>query len=170
MGVVTKKSTIITNRDALPRVHNSSFLEGGELRQCVAHMEVATGDTSLSTYTLFQIPSNARISALSLYSDDMGSVTAVNIGLWSTTANGGAVVSAALFASALSVNAGAIAGVNQQFQAGVSGASKNDAIEKRIWEVLGLSADPNLFYDVTVQLSATCDAGGTLSMKLDYVI
>jgi hypothetical protein len=38
-------------------------------------------------------------------------------------------------------------------------------IEQRIWEVLGLTTDPNLEYDVVATLTAATVAGGTLSLR-----
>jgi hypothetical protein len=42
--------------------------------------------------------------------------------------------------------------------------------EKRIWEALGLTADPKIMYDVCTTLTAAADAAGTLFLDCDYVI
>lgn len=165
MAVVQVKSTAITNRDASPRVHNSSYLQAGQLRQSVGTVLVTTGDTSTSTYIMGEVPSNARLSSISLWSDAMGTGTTLDLGIWQNTANGSASVSPTLFASGLNIHTAAIAGTNEMFS-----ALTVDNVEKRIWELLGLSADPEISYDVVGRLAVTADAGGKLTLKIDYVI
>lgn len=165
MAVVTVKSTAITNRDATPRVHNSDYLEGGVNRMSIAAVAVTTGDTSTSKYILAKIPSSARLSAISLFSDDMGSQTTLDFGLWDTTDNGSAVVSATLFASAYDVHSGAVNGTNILF----SNLAISNA-EKRVWELLALAADPGKDYDLVARVATTSDAGGNLTVHVSYVI
>lgn len=167
MAVVTVKSGAITNRDTSPQVKNGPHLEGGILRESVATVEVTTGNSSLSLYVLHQIPSNARVSDLLIYSDDMGTATAADFGIWQTTANGGAVVDADHFASAVSLNGGALTASSVAHEAGVFNV---DDVEKPLWQALGLSSDPKIMYDVVAQLTADADVGGTLSTKLTYVV
>lgn len=166
MAVVTTKSGAITNRDATPRELNDNFLEGGMLKESVGKVEVATGDSSTSKYIMMQVPSNARISQLLLYSDDMGTGTLADVGIWDTTDNGSAVVDADFFASAVSLKDGAVNGTDIAHESGVFNV---DDAEKPLWEALGLSSDPNKYYDVVAQLTADADTGGTLTMKLRYV-
>lgn len=167
MAVVTTKSGGITNRDATPKVKNNAILTEGLLRENVGTVEVATGDSSLSKYIMFQVPSNARISQLLVYSDDMGTATAGDIGLWRTTADGGAVVDADFFASAISLNGGALTASDVTHESGVYNV---DDAEKPLWSGLGLTTDPNIFYDVVLQLTADADTGGTFSLKGKYSV
>lgn len=166
MAVVDVLSNAITNRDAVPQVKNDQ-IEGGRLIECCSTVEVTTGNSSASTYRMFQVPSNARVSQLLVYSDDMGTATAGDIGVYQTTANGSAVVDADHFASALSLNGGALSGSDVTHESGVFGVE--DA-EKPLWEALGLSADPNIMYDVVLTLTADSDTGGTFTLKGRYVI
>lgn len=165
MGVVTKSSTIIANRDAVPATKNFDFLEGGMPRESVCTLTIATGDTSGSKYLAFPIPSGARLTALTVWSDDMGTATTIDIGLYDTTANGGAVVSQTLLCSNLDVHSGALAGVNEMFQ-----IQSVTAIEKRLWELALATSDPYKDYDVVIYLHTTADVGGAISLKCAYVI
>ncbi len=167
MAVVTTKSGGITNRDASPRVKINAILTEGILRENVGTVEVANGDSSTSKYVMFQVPSNARVSQLLVYSDDIGTTTAGDIGLYQTTANGGAVVDADFFASAISLNGGALNGSDVTHESGVYNV---DDAEKPLWNALGLTADPNLFYDVVLTLTADADAAGTFTLKGKYSI
>jgi hypothetical protein len=165
MAVVNVKSTAITNRDATPAVPNNAHIQHGVLKECVATYEVATGDSSTSKYRMMQVPSNARISQLLLVSDDMGTATAADFGIYDTTENGGSVVDADFFSAAVSLNGGALS--DSDITHG-NAFGKEDA-EKLLWEALGLTSDPKKYYDVVATLTADSDAGGTMTLKLRYV-
>jgi hypothetical protein len=85
---------------------------------------------------------------------------AADLGLYRAAADGGALVSAALFASAQSVASANAAGISARFE-----ADDVANVEKRIWELLGLTADPNLEYDVALTLTAALSASGTLALQ-----
>lgn len=170
MSVVTVKSGAITNRDATPRVKNNPILDGGMLRESVGKVEITTGDTSTSTYILCQIPSNCRVSQILLYSDDCGSNTLADFGIYQTTENGGAVVDQDLFASSVSLKDGALNGSDITHEAAQSGTSDIDGVEKFLWQELGLTSDPKRMYDVVATLVVTADVGGTLMVKVRYVV
>jgi hypothetical protein len=166
MAVVTVKSGAITNRDASPKVLSNPVLQGGRVKECSGTVEVTTGNDIASIYVLASVPSNARVSQVLVYSDDMGTATAADIGLYRTTADGGAVVDADFFASALSLNGGALNGSDVTHESGVYGVEDR---EKTLWEGLGLSADPQIMYDICATLTAAADVGGTLSVAVKYV-
>lgn len=167
MAVVTTKSGAITNRDASPRVLSNANIAGGMLKEAVGTIETVSGDDIASVYLLCSIPSNARISDVHLYADDIGTTTIANFGLYQTTANGGAVVDADFFASAVSLKDGALNGSLIGHESAVMGLE--DA-EKMVWQALGLSADPCIDYDVAATLTAAADAAGTITLKVQYVV
>lgn len=168
MGVVTVKSGAITNRDSTPQVPTNANILGGILREFVGTVVVTTGNSSASKYILGQIPSNARMSSLLLFSDDMGTATAADFGLYQTTENGGAVVDADFFVAAQSLNGGAINGTDIA-HGNTAGLFAED-LEKMIWQAIGLSADPKICYDVVATLTADSDAGGDMSVVGRYVV
>lgn len=166
MAVVTRKSGPITNRDATPRVPNNPALGGALLREVVGTLESVSGNDIASIYIMCQVPSNARISQILLYCDDVGSTTIADIGLYQTTENGGAVVDADFFGSAVSLKDGALNGTDVTHESTVFDP---DDIEKMLWEALGLSTDPKIMYDVALTLTAASDAAATISLKVRYV-
>lgn len=170
MAVVTVKAGAITNRDASPRVDNNPIIDKGLLREICGTVEITAADTSTSVYLFGQLPSNCRVSQILLFSDDCGSVTTADFGLYDTTANGSAAVSSALFATAVDIHSGALNAVDITHEAGVTGTSNIDAVEKFLWQELGLSSDPNKFYDIAMTLAATADIGGTVTLKVRYVV
>jgi hypothetical protein len=166
MATEALKSTPITNRDAVPSVFNDAGVDGGLLRQAVATLEHTAKDLG-STFRMVRIPSNATGIAVVLSSDDQGTTGDIDIGIYQTTANGGAVVDADFFASAYDVNAAAIAQVEVQHESAVYGL---EDIEKPLWEALGLSADTNRDYDIVITSTEALQAAGTLSLRVTYTL
>lgn len=167
MAVVTTKSGAITNRDSSPSVHNNAFIAGGMIREAVGTVEVANGDSIASKFIFASIPSNARVSQVLLYSDDIGTTTIADFGLYRTTADGGAVVDADFFGSAVSLKDGALNGSDITHESAVFDP---DDAEKQLWSALGLSSDPGIMYDVVATLTGAADAAGTISLKIRYVV
>ena len=161
MAVVAVKSTLVTNADALPAVLNSPRVDGGFERIEVATVAITSGDTTASTYRMFRVPSNAVMTDLRIYSPDIGTTTIADIGLYRTAKDGGAVQDADFFASALSLKDGAINGTDVLHEAAVFTIANSG---KELWDALGLTSDPSVFYDVALTLTADADATGTVKL------
>ncbi len=166
MATVSTLSTLITNRDASPRVLNSSTISKGAMQMAAATVEIATADNIGSTYKMVSVPSNARIAQVLLSCDDSGSLGTADIGIYQTTANGGAVKDANHFATA-QVFTTALKNSDVTFQAGVYGV---EDIEKPLWEALGLTSDPRIDYDVALTLTEALETAATVSLQVVYVI
>lgn len=166
MAVVNTKSTQVTNDDASQQSLNSTLVSGGRLREKVATLETANGDSIASVYRFVRVYSGWRISDVILDSDDIGTTTIADFGLYDTAANGGAAVDADFFASAQSLKDGALANTNITYESGVVDIANKG---KALWEQLGLSADPKKFYDVAATLTAAADAAGTITLRVRYV-
>jgi hypothetical protein len=167
MAVVTGKSTQITNRDASPRVINNGRIVAGEVKRAVGNFAIANGDSVASKFIVCSVPSRAVMKSVQVSSPDIGTTTAADVGLYRTTQDGGAVVDADFFASALSLSGGALAQSEVRFESGVVTIAN---IEKPIWEILGLSADPCVDYDVVLTLTGAADAAGTGLLEVEYAI
>lgn len=166
MAVVNTKATLITNRDSIPVVLSAPILGGGVLKEAVGTVETTATDEAASVYRFASIASNARVSQLLLYSDDIGTTTTADFGLYRTTADGGAVVDANLFTTAVSLKDGALNAVDITHQSAVFNI---DDVEKPLWSALGLTADPSIMYDICATLVGAADAAGTISLKVRYV-
>lgn len=166
MGVVAVKSTVVTNADATPATLNKLGLSGGAIKRSVGTVETTNGDDIGSTYRICRVHSSWYIDQVKLYSDDIGTTTIADFGLYRTAADGGAVVDADFFGSAVSLKDGAVAGTEIQHESAVYGV---EDIEKPIWSALGLTSDPGVWYDVTATLTAAADAAGTISLRVTYV-
>lgn len=168
MAVVTVKSLAITNRDASPRVLSPSFIERGNRLTSCGVVTIGNGDSVNSKYVMAQIPSNARVVAVRIDAPDIGTTTAADVGLYDTTANGGAVVDQDFFASAVSLATGPYVNLDVTFEAGAAGGNIANG-EKRVWECLGLTSDPVKTYDVVLTLTGAADAAGTVRLEVDWV-
>ncbi len=166
MATVSTLSTLITNRDASPRVISNSSISKGAMQMAAATVEIATADNIGSTYKMVSVPSNARIAQVLLSCDDSGSVGSADIGIYQTTSNGGAVKDADHFAAA-KVFTTALANSDVTFSSGVYGV---EDIEKPLWEALGLTSDPRIDYDVALTLTAAAESAATVSLQVVYVI
>lgn len=162
MAVVATKSAQITAQDA-GTMANSATAKGSVTSESDI-VAVANGDSIASVLRIIRIPSNARMSALSLFTTAITGA-AGDVGLYQTAANGGAVVDADFFGAAQTL-AAASAGINVLGGNVLSPANRT----KRIWEALGLSADPMREYDVAITLTAAATAAGTVGLDAQYVI
>lgn len=166
MAVVTVKSQAITNRDASPAVINDAAHSGGGLRGFIAAAAITSGDSIGSKYILGSVPSNAVIHSVQVVSPDIGTTTTADVGLYQTTANGGAAADVDLFDDALSLKDGALSNAEVAFSNVITPANSY----KKIYEHLGLSADSNRMYDVVLTLDGAADGTGTVIVKVVYAI
>lgn len=166
MAIVLVKSTIITNLDSSPPIKNPSWLAEGVIREQVAQYLLVNGDSIASIYRMCRVHSSERVTNLLIYCDAIATAVG-DIGLYDTQANGSAVVDVDFFATAQAFTA-VLNGTDVQWEA-AAGVTVISNISKRMWEVLGLAADPNKFYDIAITLTAAAGAGGTIAMKLRSV-
>lgn len=158
-------SSVITNRDATPRVANNSRLSGASLMSAVGFVTSLAADDTNSRYRLVQVQSLAIVRAIYLSSVAQGA-GAVNIGVYRTTADGGAVVSASLFTAALSV-AAAVTRAEATNQATTYTAQKR---EQPLWQAAGLTSDPGGMLDIVVAPSTTFTNGGQIGIEVQFVV
>lgn len=168
MAVVNKKASAVTNAEArTPQTYNSKKVVNGILKESVGTIAVANGDSIGSTLRFGRVHSSWRVSQLLLGCTAITGAAA-DIGLYDTTKNGAAVVDVDFFASAQSL-AAALANTDVTREAAGAGQGDVSKIEKAIWEVLGLTADPGKEYDVVATLTAAATADGNASLAIRYV-
>lgn len=171
MAVVNVKSTAVTNADNTnPQTLNKQNVDGGRMRERVGVAEVTNGDSIASTFRLMRVKSSDRVSRVLLSSDAITGAIA-DVGLYDIAGvNSGAVVDADLFASAVSL-ATAQVHTDVTHEADPAGAGSGygvEDVEKQIWQLLGLTADPGKSYDVALTLTAAATATGTAGLKVIY--
>ena len=163
MAVVNTKSALITNADATPVDLNPYYQSRGVLREAVSTLEAVSGDSIGSTYRMVRLWSGWRLSSLLLDCDAI-TTCAADIGLYRTAADGGAVVDADFFASAQSL-ATALNNSDVTNESGIVDIANKG---KRLWEQLGLTSDPGLWYDVVLTLTAAAGSAGTVTARARF--
>ena len=160
---LTLKSTAITNREATPRVLNNPGVGEGAVVKCaVGYLASVTASLSItSIIRLVQVPSNAIVVDVHFQS---GAQTAgkFDLGIYRTNADGGAVVDADFFASAIDC-ASAVA------LASVIGESGQYSIAEQslpLWNAVGASSDPKSMYDVALTVVTTDVTTGTGAVQV----
>lgn len=166
MAVVTVKSTQITNRDAVPAVF-STAVQGTPIEHARGVCAIANGDSVASKFIACSVPSNAIVLSVRASAPDIGITTAADVGLYRTTADGGAVVSVAFFASAQALNAGPYLKTELSQESGTYTIAN---MEKPLWQALGLTKDPQVMYDVVATLTGAADAAGNILLEVDYTV
>lgn len=178
MGVVNLKSSLLTNRDATPKVLTDSYLAGGIMEEVQGSVKTGASDSAASAYRLITVPSNAKISQLYWQADAIGSSgpTQLDVAVWypTTLPQGGgaflasgsaaAFISSSIFATALTANsATALTEITNQ--------STNYSIplqETPLWNVLGMASDPEVSFDIGFSLRTAMQTAGYVSLKCRY--
>lgn len=176
MTTYNLKSTIITDRDATPKVLTDPSISGGGIKECTGYIQTyGAADAAGSLYRLCQVPSNARVSSLVLQAGALGSGAALDVGVYWPTfippgagllqSNQSAVINTALFASALGCSAATTSTdiINQ---------STNNPIqtqEKLLWEAAGLASDPGIDLDIVARVNVAIATQGYIGLKARYV-
>ncbi len=169
MAVVNKLSAALAQRDGVPSQLNSNAaptkLATGRVKESIGVIAVANGDSIGSVLRFFSVHSSWRVGAV-LASCTAITTGAADIGLYDLpTRNAGAVVDADFFASAQDLSA-ALDGTNVLRESGLVTVEK---LEWPIWRLLGLAADPGLYYDVAATLTGAATAAGFVGLKGHFI-
>ena len=164
--MATVNSTWITNAVAVPKVNTDSNESVGRAMVAKSAATVSATIASGDIVRVVRVPSNARIDAVFLSTADATTAGAIDIGVYQTAENGGAVVDADLFASALALTGGPF---NRSEQTWESTQFTYAESCLPLWEVLGLTADSNREYDIAATVTTTGDGmGTTIALEVHY--
>jgi hypothetical protein len=171
MGTSHLKSTLVTNSDALPKVDNNSFLAAADLYETIGTVLTVSADASPSTYCIGRVRSSARVSDM-FYQNDAMTAGVVKIGVANAGSNGQTLPVAAsdqIFASGVSFAAAHNVWTSVLFPSilGAGGLTAN--LTLRVWELLGLAADPFKDYDVVASVTTSVTTGATFAIKYTQI-
>jgi hypothetical protein len=157
---------LVTNFVAVPQVLNSASQLHGVKRVATGTIALVAGDLSADdTVMLAPIPSNASITSIKLFNDDLDSGTdlTADVGIYTTAV---AVVDADAYASAITDLRGAVkTGTEVAFE-----ARDINKMGQKVWQDAGLTSDPALTYFVGISFPAAGDTAGDLSFVIEYVV
>ena len=159
-------SDLVTNFVAVPQVLNPAQQLQGVKRIAQGTIALVAGDLGANdTVMLAPIPSNASITSIKLFNDDLdsGTTNTADVGLYTTAL---AVVDADAYASAITDLRGAVkTGTEVAFE-----ARDINKMGQKVWQDAGLSSDPALTYFVGIGFPAAGNTAGDLSFIIEYTV
>jgi hypothetical protein len=169
MAIVNRDSTAIADMVAVPRVPvNPSKGAEGNLFESAGYVANAADDSGTSVHRFCRVPSNARVSAVLFSTADSTTAGALDIGVYQTLENGGAVVDADFFASAFVLTNGPFSNTDVTHESAEYTFAES---MQPLWQALGLTADPQREYDVAGTITTTYNGAGVgQALKVRYVL
>ena len=157
---------LVTNFVAVPQVLNPAQQLHGVKRVAQGTIALAAGDLSANdTVMLAPIPSNASITSIKLFNDDLdsGTTNTADVGIYKQDLS---VVDADAYASAITDLRGAVkTGTEVAFE-----ARDINKLGQKVWQDAGLSSDPALTFFVGIVFPAAGDTAGDLSFIIEYTV
>lgn len=168
MAVVNIKSTAITNDDSVnPKTNNPSYLTTGLDYTARGIGLVGATNSAGSTYRLVTLPDNALIDSILLRNTALtiadSGATSYNIGIYNVA--DGAVVDADVFASAVNLATTNVVGAELRYE-----ASDINTIEKRLWQLLGLSDPSGKLYHLVMTAVTPSIVDGYVTALVKYCV
>lgn len=161
-----QSSQLILNTNATPKVLNSANAgAAGAVLNTYAQVPVTTGEVSTNVLRVVRVPSNARAISVRASCTALGGTCAGDIGLYRIADEGGAVVDADFFGSAVSF----VSALNAVEQLNESAVNTPILQGQPLWQAAGLAADPRTFFDVAITLTANVGAAGNVGLSVSYV-
>ena len=168
-------STMISNRDAVPKVLTDSYVAGGHVLASEGYVQThGAADAAGTTYRMFSIPSNARVEGMKFSNDVLATGCTVDVGVWWPTyipvgagllsSIASTVIHTTLFASVLNCSAAA-ADTNILNQSLANGIATQ---ELPLWAAAGLASDPMIELDIVVYVAAAVAQQGYIGLKASY--
>lgn len=159
-------SDLVTNFLAVPQVLSSAQQLHGVKRVASGTIALAVADLSANdTVMLAPIPSNASITSIKIFNDDLdsGTTNTADVGLYKQDLS---VVDADAYASAITTLRSAnTTGVEVAFE-----ARDINKMGQKVWQDAGLTSDSGLTYFVGASFPAAGDTAGDLSFVIEYTV
>lgn len=161
----TEHSAIIDALAASPPTLMNPREYAGNVKVQIARVSIADNDSIASIYRMFRVKSTDSVLSIKYYTSETLTAMAVDVGLYRTAKDGGAVVDVDAYASAVLLStANVLAGVEVSYEArGV------DIIGQPVWDDIASQAtDTNLSYDIALTITTAVTDPGTLTMIMLY--
>jgi hypothetical protein len=173
MAVVNLFSSQLTNAYATPVVLSNPYQAGGGDIVETAVIASGASDSAGSIYRYFRIPSNARIQDIALMNETANtSGTSYKCGVYSVAVGGGAVPVAnadQIFFNAVSMVTTRTVWTSVYSPSILAGGVAAANTGLRVWELLNLTADPFVLYDVGIAAVTPGSVGTNMALQLSYV-
>lgn len=166
-AINNNNGSLLTNAYATPAIANASGADRPHIDGWVAYCAIPAVGTDLagSTYRMGRIKSSAVIYQLRFAATAL-TAGAISIGLRYPLSGAplydGSEVSANLFATSIDCSSAVAIADKRYTNLALTTAGK------RVWELLGLSSDPCVEYDLTLKSTTAATAAGTLLVDCLY--
>lgn len=179
MSAFNIKSTVLTQRDAIPKVLSEGILARGMVREGFGVQCVSSAGTDLNAagtqIRLLSIPSHARVSRLE-YAGTSTGTSALDVAAWyPTTIPGGGgnfltVASGALISSSKFLTNFIIPDTNTVWTTAFPAIATMGlgVQEQPLWQVLGLATDPEVPIDMGIVVRTACAVNGYVGLRAMY--
>lgn len=163
MAVINSNETVNLANIALnPPVLPQAKTNGTYVQATIAIVSVATTDSATSTWRLARLSSNTLLHQLTVSTTAQTGSTDFDIGIaYNPDKLSGAVIDADCLADALT-----LATASRSLD-GLKDVSIGNSA-KELWELAGLSVDPQCDLDIIFTANTIGTAGGTCGFKIEY--
>jgi hypothetical protein len=181
MAITNLKSNQITNRDATPKILTDAGIGQGSLNHSQDWIYSSGSDSAGSQWRICQVPSESFLWNIEYMNAALGSGCVLDIAAWYPTnfqSGGGAFLAQSLTTTLISSNAfsAQITGntANATFTSGLSNTATgnysgiNYLLTQPLWQVLGLSSDPQCDIDVGFSVRLAVASAGYVGMKCTF--
>jgi len=142
-------------------------VKGGSMHAVAGNFETLVADDINTIYRLCRLPANAVMLSIEINNDAIAGLTDVDVGLYDTLEQGGAVKDADVFMDGTDINGGSALGSE------VSGLSNIaiDAIGDQVYQHAGDDKPtPNGEYDLCMTSNAEITGAGTIAVRVKFAI
>lgn len=170
MAVVNVKSVIVSNYDAQPRILTSGFIAGSNDTIFTGIVTCGATDSANSVYRIGYIHSGTLVSDIYIQNDANTGGTSYKFGVALSTFDGGGLPVAgsdSIFATVVTMAAARnvwTAILNPSILA-AGGLPANNNL--RVWELLGLAADPFKEYHLIMTAVTPGTGGGVVATRVN---
>lgn len=176
MAVVNILSSQLTNTYSQPVILSNPYQAGGGDVGKVDVCALGASDSAGSIYRFFRVPSNARLQNLQIQNDANTGGTSYKFGLYKVGvpgSTGGAIAVTngdVILASAISLASARNIWTEIYFPSILAAGGAVANLKLRLWELLGLTQDPTLEYDLGVAAVTAGTGGGNLAVQASYTL
>jgi hypothetical protein len=148
---------------AIP-VASPAKINGSKVQYIAAKVAIAAGDDDTSTFRVARLPSNSVLKEIKIGCTAITGGTDFNLGVARSpsTSGLGAVIDDNALADALTFATASTFGLD-----GLKDVSV-DNFTKELWELAGLTADPDTTLDIVLTAITIGTAAGTVSFKIEF--
>ena len=165
MAVASTYSTEVTNHKSVENTKNPTTATEGASFSSSATAAVAAADDDGSKYFMLPVHSGWSIKHIWFFNDAMSGGTDYSVGLYTTASTPVAVVSAA-YTATISVSAArTTAPIDAAF-----GTRNITAVNQKVWEDAGATADSNRWYYLTLLANTVGDVAGDVTVVCEYSV